>query len=131
LSLGQGLSIIISSPSGAGKTTITKKILKKIKNSYLSISCTTRSPRIGEKNGIDYFFVTKKKFFNLKKNNAFLESARVYKNFYGTLNTQVKKNIKNKNVVLFDVDWQGARKIKKKLRKIVIHFFFYRQVVKY
>lgn len=118
-----GLSIIISSPSGAGKTTITKKILKKIKKSYLSISCTTRKPRSGEKNGIDYFFVTKKKFLNLKKNNAFLEYAKVYNNFYGTLNTQVRKNIKNKNIVLFDVDWQGARSIKKKIKKNCYSFF--------
>ena len=62
-----GLSIIISSPSGAGKTTITKKILKKIKKSQLSISCTTRKPRDGEKDGVDYFFVSKKKFLELKK----------------------------------------------------------------
>jgi len=123
LSLSHGLSIIISSPSGAGKTTITKQILKRIKSSYLSISCTTRKPRAGEKNGIDYFFITKKKFLNLKKNNAFLESAKVYNNFYGTLNTQVKKNLKNKKIILFDVDWQGARIIKKKIKKNCYSFF--------
>mgnify|MGYP003339215493 FL=1 len=112
-----GLSIIISSPSGAGKTTITKKILKKIKKSYLSVSCTTRKPRDGERNGVDYFFISKKKFLHLKRNNKFLEFAKVYENFYGTLKSQVKSNLKSKNVVLFDVDWQGARSIKKKIKK--------------
>ena len=68
------LKVIISSPSGAGKTTITKSLLKKIKGSYLTVSCTTREPRPGEKNGKDYFFISKKKFFNLKKKNKFLAS---------------------------------------------------------
>jgi len=118
-----GLSIIISSPSGAGKTSVTKKLLKKIKNSYLSISCTTRKPREGEKNGKDYFFISKKKFLNLKKNKKFLEHAKVYGNFYGTLNSQVKANLKKNNIVLFDVDWQGARSIKKKIKKNCYSFF--------
>ena len=118
-----GLSIIISSPSGAGKTSVTKKLLKKIKNSYLSISCTTRKPREGEKNGKDYFFISKKKFLNLKKNKKFLEHAKVYENFYGTLNSQVKANLKKNNIVLFDVDWQGARSIKKKIKKNCYSFF--------
>lgn len=118
-----GLSIIISSPSGAGKTTITKKILKKIKKSYLSISCTTRKPREGERDGVDYFFISKKKFINYKKNNKFLEHAKVYGNFYGTLKSQVLKNTKEDNIVLFDVDWQGARSIKKKINKNCYSFF--------
>ena len=111
----KSLIIIISSPSGAGKTTVTKKILKRIKNSYLSISCTTRTPRHGEVHGKDYFFVSKKKFFNLKKQNKFIESAKVHNNFYGTLKSEVSKaNNKNK-IVLLDVDWQGARILRKKL----------------
>lgn len=121
--MNSGLSIIISSPSGAGKTTITKKILKKIKKSHLSISCTTRKPREGEKNGVDYYFVSKKKFINLKKNNKFLENAKVYDNLYGTLKSQVLKKIKENNIVLFDVDWQGARSIKKKLNNNCYSFF--------
>ena len=120
--VNKGISIIISSPSGAGKTTITKKILKKVKNTHLSISCTTRKPRKNERNGVDYFFITKNKFFNLKKNKRFLEYAKVYDNYYGTLNSQVKK-IKNKKIVLFDVDWQGARSIKKKINKNCYSFF--------
>lgn len=121
--MNSGRSIIISSPSGAGKTTITKKILKKIKKSHLSISCTTRKPREGEKNGVDYYFVSKKKFINLKKNNKFLENAKVYDNLYGTLKSQVLKKIKENNIVLFDVDWQGARAIKKKLNNNCYSFF--------
>jgi len=121
--LTNGLSIIISSPSGAGKTSITKKLLKKLNNSYLSISCTTRKPRDGESNGKDYFFISKKKFLNLKKNKKFLEHAKVYENFYGTLNSQVKANLKKNNIVLFDVDWQGARSIKKKIKKNCYSFF--------
>lgn len=121
--MGNGLSIIISSPSGAGKTTITKKILKKVNNSFLSISCTTRKPRKGEKEGVDYFFVSKKKFINLRKKNKFLESAKVYGNYYGTLKDQVNLNLKKNNIVFFDVDWQGARLIKKKINKNCFSFF--------
>ena len=131
MSLSEGISIIISSPSGAGKTTITKKILKKIKRSYLSISCTTREPRIGEKHGSDYFFISKKKFQFLKNKNKFLEHAKVYDNFYGTLKSEVNKNLKNKKIVLFDVDWQGSRSIKKKLIKIVTPFTYFHQVLMY
>ena len=121
--MSSGLSIIISSPSGAGKTTITKKILKKIKNSYLSISCTTRKPRENEKNGIDYFFISKEKFTNFKKKKKFLEFAKVYENFYGTLNSEVLKSLKRNKIVLFDVDWQGARSIKKKISKNCYSFY--------
>lgn len=118
-----GLSIIISSPSGAGKTTITKKILSRIKKSYLSVSCTTRKPRTGEKNGKDYFFISKKKFINFKNSGRFLETAKVYNNYYGTLNSEIKKNLKKNKIILFDVDWQGARSLKKKIKKDCYSFF--------
>lgn len=117
--LKNGLAVIISSPSGAGKTTITKSIIKKIKNSYLSVSCTTRKPRKGEKDGIDYFFISKKKFFNLKKNKKFLETAKVYDNYYGTL----KKEVKNNKIIFFDVDWQGAKNLKKNIQHDCHSFF--------
>ncbi len=116
------LIIIISSPSGVGKTTITKKLLTKVSNSYLSISCTTRSPRKNERNKIDYFFITKKKFFKYKKENKFIETANVHNNYYGTLKSELKKNKKNK-VVLLDIDWQGARNIRKKIKKNCFSFF--------
>ena len=112
----KGLVIIVSSPSGAGKTTVTRKILQKFKNSYLSVSCTTRKPRPGEKNGKDYFFISKEEFTSLKKKNKFIESAKVYDHYYGTLKSEIIKANKNK-IVLLDVDWQGARILRKKLRK--------------
>lgn len=111
----KGFLIIISSPSGVGKTTIARKLLKIFKNSYLSVSCTTRQPRLNEKNGIDYFFSDKKKFLRIKKQNKFLESAKVYKNFYGTLKSEVFKNLSKNKIVFLDVDWQGAREIRKKM----------------
>lgn len=123
MSLKNGLAIIISSPSGAGKTTITKSILKKIKNSYLSISCTTRKPRIGEKDCVDYFFMSEKKFSNFKKKNKFLETAKVYDNYYGTLNSEIKKNLKKNRIILFDVDWQGSKTIKKNIKSNCFSFF--------
>jgi len=116
------LAIIISSPSGAGKTTIARKLIKKIKNSYLSVSCTTRDPRQNEKHGIDYFFVNKDKFKLLKEQKKFLESAKVYGNFYGTLKSELKRSKKNA-IALFDVDWQGSRSIKKALYENCYSFF--------
>lgn len=116
------LAIIISSPSGAGKTTIARKLIKKIKNSYLSVSCTTRDPRQNEKHGIDYFFVNKDKFKLLKEQKKFLESAKVYGNFYGTLKSELKRSKKNA-IALFDVDWQGSRSIKKALCENCYSFF--------
>lgn len=115
------LAIIISSPSGAGKTTIARKLLNIIKNSYLSISCTTREPRENEINGIDYFFINKTKFKLLKKKKKFLESAKVYGNYYGTLKSELKKS--ENNIILLDVDWQGSRSIKKILTENCYSFF--------
>ena len=91
------LIIIISSPSGVGKTTITKKLIKKIKGSYLSVSCTTRNPRNNETNKVDYFFITKRKFLNIKKKKIF-ETAKVHNNYYGTLKSELKKIIKIKKL---------------------------------
>ena len=116
----QNLKIIISSPSGAGKTTVTKKILKKLKSSYLSVSCTTRDPRVGEKNNVDYNFVTRSKFLNLKKKNKFIETAKVFENYYGTLKSEIYKD---KKIILLDVDWQGARNLRKSLLNNCYSFF--------
>ena len=118
--LNNNLIIIISSPSGVGKTTITKKILKKIKHSYLSISCTTRNPRKKEQNKKDYFFISKKKFDQFKKEKKFIETAKVHNNYYGTLKSEIKK--KNK-IILLDIDWQGARNLRKKIKKNCYSFF--------
>ena len=113
----KGSLIVISSPSGAGKTTITKKLVAAKKNIVLSISVTTRKPRINEVDKKDYFFVTKKKFNELIKKNSFLEYAKVFDNYYGTLKKNILKNIKQNKITILDIDWQGARQIKKKLAK--------------
>ena len=116
--------IIISSPSGAGKTTICKKIINKNKKIELSISYTSRPIRKKEKNGIDYFFVKKEKFNNLNKKNFFIETAKVFNNLYGSPYKNIKKVFKKNKHILFDIDWQGAKKLRKKFpKKNIIDFF--------
>jgi len=114
--------IIISSPSGAGKTTLCKLLLKKMSNINLSISYTSRNQRLNEVNGKDYFFVTKEKFNQLKIKNFFIETAINFGNHYGSPFTNLKTN--NKKQILFDIDWKGARKIRKKIDKNDIIDFF-------
>ena len=121
--INNSLIIIISSPSGVGKTTITKKLLKKINKSYLSISCTTRSPRKNEINKVDYFFISKKKFLKYKKEKKFIETAKVHNNYYGTLKSELRKKNKDNKVIFLDIDWQGARNIRKKIEKYCYSFF--------
>ena len=118
-----GIMVILSSPSGAGKTTLVKKISSQ-ENYTISISHTTRTPRINEINGKDYFFVSKKEFKSLINNHEFLEFAEVFKNLYGSSKKSVLKNLKNGKNVIFDIDWQGTEQIKqKKLNYILITFF--------
>ena len=104
---------ILSSPSGAGKTTLVKKITRN-KNFSVSISHTTRSPRPNEKNGKDYFFISKKNFKKLIKNKKFLEHAKVFDNYYGSSKDFVYKKLKKGNNIVFDIDWQGTRQIRNK-----------------
>ena len=111
---GQGMMIVLSSPSGAGKTTLTRMLSEKNDNFIISISHTTRIPRNNEVNGKDYFFVDKKEFQELIKNNCFIEHATVFNNFYGTMKEPVIKDLSKGKNVLFDIDWQGAEQIKKK-----------------
>ena len=118
-----GVMIILSSPSGAGKTTLVKK-LSKIDNYIVSISHTTRNPRPTEKTNKDYFFVNEFEFKRLINNEEFLEYAKVFNNFYGTTRTPVIDNLNKGKNVLFDIDWQGADQIKnKKLDYKLITFF--------
>ena len=118
-----GIMVILSSPSGAGKTTLVKKISSQ-ENYTISISHTTRTPRINEINGKDYFFVSKEEFKSLINNHEFLEFAEVFKNLYGSSKKSVLKNLKNGKNVIFDIDWQGAEQIKnKKLEYKLITFF--------
>ena len=122
-SQNDGVMIILSSPSGAGKTTLVKK-LSKLDNYEISISHTTRQPRINETEDEDYFFVSEKEFKRLIKNEEFLEYAKVFNNFYGTTRTPVIDKLNKSKNVLFDIDWQGADQIKnKKLDYKLISFF--------
>ena len=106
-----GIMIILSSPSGAGKTTLVK-LLSKQSNFEISISHTTRKPRPNEIPDKDYYFVHEKEFKRLIKNQEFLEYAKVFDNFYGTTRTPVINNLNKGKNVLFDIDWQGADQIK-------------------
>tara|TARA_B100000214_G_scaffold137469_1_gene98039 strand:+ start:370 stop:984 length:615 start_codon:yes stop_codon:yes gene_type:complete len=118
-----GKMIILSSPSGAGKTTLVKKISNK-KKYKISISHTTREPRPNEIDGLDYFFISKEKFQMLINENAFLEYANVFKNLYGSTKEQVFRSLDNGQNVLFDIDWQGARQIKNKTLNYELISFF-------
>ncbi len=118
-----GTMIILSSPSGAGKTTLTKKISAK-DNFTVSISHTTRPPRTNEINGKDYIFVSKEDFNELIKNHQFLEHAEVFKNFYGSGKEKVYEELNNGKNVVFDIDWQGTEQIKKKKLNYKLITFF-------
>ena len=118
-----GVMIVLSSPSGAGKTTLVK-MLSKIDNFEISISHTTRQPRPNEINNKDYYFVNEDEFKRLINNQEFLEYAKVFNNFYGTTRTPVIDRLNKGKNVLFDIDWQGADQIKnKKLDYKLITFF--------
>ena len=112
-SFKKGGMFILSSPSGAGKTTLVKKIIKN-KNFSVSISHTTRPPRPSEKNGKDYFFISKNNFKKLIKNGKFLEHARVFNNYYGSSKELIIKKLKKGKNIVFDIDWQGTRQIRNK-----------------
>ena len=116
--------IIISSPSGAGKTTLCKLLIKKMKNIDLSISYTSRSKRLNEVDGKDYYFISKKKFELLKKKNFFIETATNFNNLYGSPFSNITLSKKRNNHILFDIDWKGARKIRKNYKKEDIIDFF-------
>ena len=118
-----GIIVILSSPSGAGKTTLAKLLSKK-KNFSISISHTTRKPRINEIKGKDYYFVDQDYFKLLITNNEFLEYAKVFNHYYGTSKSFVIKNLKKGNNVIFDIDWQGTEKIKEKQLKYQLITFF-------
>ena len=116
--------MIISSPSGAGKTTLVKLLAKRNENFEISISNTTRTPRKNEIDGKDYYFINKEKFKDLINTKSFYEYAKVFNNLYGTLKDPVIKNLSQGKDVLFDIDWQGTEQIKRlKLKNKLISIF--------
>ena len=119
-----GIMIVLSSPSGAGKTTICKKLLTKKKSIQLSISYTTRTKRNKETHGEDYYFIKYEDFQKLKRKKYFIETAKVFDNFYGSPYENIQKAFKNNKHILFDIDWQGAKKLRNKFPKSQIIDFF-------
>ncbi len=109
--LSKPLMIVLSSPSGAGKTTLSKKIQQSDNSFKISVSHTTRKARANEVDGVDYHFVTKEKFKQLLKEDAFYEHTEIFGNFYGTSKSSVNKIVKDKCNVLFDIDWKGAQQL--------------------
>ena len=107
------LMLVLSSPSGAGKTTLSKKIQQSDNSFEISVSHTTRNPRPNEVDGVDYHFVTKENFLKLLDEGLFYEHAMIFGNFYGTSKSSIKKITDNKHNVLFDIDWQGSEQLSK------------------
>ena len=119
----KGVMLVLSSPSGAGKSSICKSLMSLDTNLSLSISTTTRKKRPNENSGEDYFFVSTEKFKEMLSNNHFLEHARVFDNYYGTDKSLVEKKINNGEDLIFDIDWQGAQQLREKMREDIVSIF--------
>ena len=119
----EGMMFVLSSPSGAGKTTLTKKLAENNTNFVISVSHTTRKPRPNEIDGKDYHFVSVEKFNSLVKRDSFYEHANIFDNYYGTLKEPVLELLSQGKDVLFDIDWQGTQQLKKIKNLSLIIFF--------
>ena len=119
----RGLMYVLSSPSGAGKTTLSRRLLKSDPWIYLSISVTTRAKRPGERHGRDYFFIDKKKFAAMKRKGELLEWAVVFGNYYGTPRKPITKALASGRDVLFDIDWQGTQQLREKAPSDLVSVF--------
>ena len=119
----RGMMFVLSSPSGAGKTTLTKKLAENNTNFTISISHTTREPRPNEINGKDYYFINKEEFNSLIKGNHFYEYAKIFDNYYGTLKDPILKFLSLGKDVLFDIDWQGTQQLQKIKNLSIVAFF--------
>lgn len=108
-----GNLFIVSAPSGAGKTSLVSALLKSNKHIALSVSYTTRAPRLGEIDGKDYHFVSREKFLEMAKNGDFLESAEVYGNLYGTSQSWIERELASGRDILLEIDWQGAEQVRR------------------
>lgn len=115
--------LVLSSPSGAGKTTISRALLKGEADVVMSISVTTRAPRPGEENGKDYYFVSEKEFHTMVEAGELLEHARVFDNYYGTPRAHVETELSAGRIVLFDIDWQGTQQLKSNARDDLASIF--------
>lgn len=118
----KGVLLVISGPSGAGKGTICKALLDKHKDIYLSVSATTREPRVGEVHGVNYFFKTKEEFLQKVEEGDFLEHAEVYGNYYGTPKSSVQKMLDEGRDVILEIDIQGALKVKENCEEGIFIF---------
>ena len=119
----RGITLVLSSPSGAGKTSLSRKLLERNKKLFLSVSCTTRPPRPGEINESDYFFIEESKFNEMQKNNEFLESAKVFDHYYGTPKKPTMDALDSGMDILFDIDWQGTQQLMNSLQDDLIKVF--------
>ena len=119
----KGVMLVLSSPSGAGKSSICKSLMSLDKNLSLSVSTTTRKKRSNEKSGEDYIFVSTEEFVNMLSNNNFIEYANVFDNYYGTVKSLVDNKINNGQDLIFDIDWQGAQQLREKMRENVVSIF--------
>jgi len=118
-----GMMFVLSSPSGGGKTTLARLLLQNDPDISLSVSCTTRAPRLGEEEGKDYYFIDEKSFAEKREADYFYEYASVFGNWYGTPKTAVREKLAAGKDVLFDVDWQGTRELAAKAREHVVSLF--------
>ena len=119
----KGVMLVLSSPSGAGKSSICKSLMSLDKNLSLSISTTTRKKRPNEKSGEDYIFVSIDEFKSMLNKNYFLEHANVFGNYYGTDKSIVESRINNGKDLIFDIDWQGAQQLREKMREDIVSVF--------
>jgi guanylate kinase len=119
----RGLMFVLSSPSGAGKTTLARELVSKVAGLQMSVSVTTRPMRPGEVDGKDYFFIDKPRFDAMVKNNELLEHAPVFDHFYGTPRAAVEAALSAGRDVLFDIDWQGTQQLREKARQDVVSVF--------
>ena len=119
----RGIMFVLSSPSGAGKTTVAQEVLKQEKNLNISVSCTTRKARPSERDGIDYYFISENQYKEKVNEGEFLEHAEVFGNYYGTPKFVVEKYLDAGQDVIFDIDWQGTQQLAENARDDLVSIF--------
>ncbi len=119
----RGLMLVLSSPSGAGKTTISRALLRDEDDLAMSVSVTTRTPRPGEEHGKDYYFVSEAEYHGMVAGNKLLEHAKVFDNYYGTPREHVESELAAGRDVMFDIDWQGTQQLKASARGDLVSVF--------